>query len=108
MPVDMMIISFQMMYKKFPARDFKSQPFYLHNTICYNVNMKSLPNSVELLVYFVRSDFRLQGHVGEMIRTCVRNQGAHLSQKYSFILLKPFVKVPAFSFNVQVRIELSI
>ena len=32
------------------------------------INMKSLPNSVELLVYFVRSDFQLQGHVGEMIR----------------------------------------
>ena len=24
------------------------------------------------------------------LQTCVRNQGAHLSQKYSFILLKPY------------------
>ena len=47
---------------------------------------------VELFVYFARSDFRLQVYVAEMIRTlqtcdCVRNQNAHLNQKYS---LKPY------------------
>ena len=57
------IIKSRMMSEKFLACDFKLQPFYLHNAICCNINMKSiqLSNSVELLIYFCKIWFPASG-----------------------------------------------
>ena len=58
--------------------------------------MKSLQlsNSVELLVFLLQdliSGFKsMWWKCKGPYKVCVRSQGAHLSQKYSFILLKPY------------------
>ena len=41
------IIKLRMMSKRFLACNFKTQPFYLHNAICCNINMKSLQLSTQ-------------------------------------------------------------
>ena len=92
----MIIIKLRMMYIKFLVCDFKLQHFYLHNAICCNVNMKSLQlsDSVKLLVYFCKIWFlalSLCGRNDKDLTKPVREiEVPHLSQKYSFILLKPW------------------
>ena len=88
------IIKLRMMSKTFLACDFKLQPFYLHNAICCNINMKSLQLSTQWKCSFIfaRSDFRLQVYVAEVIRTlqnlCEKSRSP--SESKVFIPLKPY------------------